>query len=454
MHPEPATARAHGGRAMRVCLVAYHFPPDPAVGSLRALKVARAFRDAGHSVHVISVQSASLTSDGSEPGIHVQRVRPTRMARELYAAVKARWRAKSTTPAADEVHEVEGWRPPTKMAFWRRFLFSLIWLPDDRQGFIAPAYRAIRALGLSSADLVYSTCPPYSPHLAALLAKWRGEAKWALEFRDPWIENDQKPWWIRSRLADAIDAKLEDLCLRSADYIVSVSEGISRGILRRSAAVVRDKSIVVRNGIEVLTPLRDVTTPPSGAGPKRILHLGTFSHGRDPRPFLRGLSAIAARNALGSEAIQVDFVGQCRWFGEVSLERYVEELGIAPLVYFQDWVTRDRAGELLASADALLLLAQHQPKQVPNKLYEYLGTRKPIIAFADADGESASMLEQVGGHYVIADDSDAASESALEAVLSEQGRRVVSAKHDNGLLQEWTTERQMRRLMDVLGAHA
>src|SRR5262245_29585940 len=37
-----------------VVLIAYHFPPDPAVGSLRAAKVARAFRDAGHRVDVVT----------------------------------------------------------------------------------------------------------------------------------------------------------------------------------------------------------------------------------------------------------------------------------------------------------------------------------------------------------------------------------------------------------------
>jgi glycosyltransferase involved in cell wall biosynthesis len=435
---------------MKVCLIAYHFPPDPAVGSLRALKVARAFRDAGHEVHVISVQTSAPRKPWSEPGIEVQRVRSSLTVRELYAALKSRLERRRDARIASEVKEVEGWAAPTRVAGWRRFVYSLIWLPDDQQGFIGPAYRAARAVGLTETDLIYSTCPPYSPHLAALLTKWRTGARWAIEFRDPWTRNHQKPWWVRSRLADAVDARLELLCLRTADHVVSVSDGIHAGLLERLPPSQRDKCVVVRNGIERLaSPL----TGDSGRiRPKRILHLGTFSYGRDPRPFLRGLASLASRVNLGPEALRVDFVGQCRWFHEQSLERYVEELGIAELVHFQDWVPREDAAVLLERADALLLLAQDQPDQVPNKLYEYLGTRKPVIAFADRDGESARMLQRVGGHVLLADDDVQSCAAALHDLLCNDAGSSSGTNMNEMILMDWTTERQMRRLLETVTA--
>ena len=436
--------------AMRVCLIAYHFPPDPAVGSLRALNVARAFRDAGHSVHVISVQSPSIGTAWKERGIEVERVRALPMARELYAGLKTWFTSRHRPSAAVEVKEVEGWSPPTRVAAWRRLLNSLIWLPDDRQGFIWPAYAAVRSLGLSSSDLVYSTCPPYSPHLSGLLAKMNLGVRWAIEFRDPWTRSRQKPWWIRSGLADRLDAWLERMCLRHADYVVSVSEGIHRGLLSGLSRAERAKCVLVRNGIERLAPA--ATTERVHSGPRHILHLGTFSHGRDPRPFLRALAVLAKREELGPDRIQVEFVGQCRWFGPHSLEQLVEQLGIARLVQFQDWVPREKAAELLGAADAVLLLAQDQPDQVPNKLYEYLGTRKPIIAYADADGESARMLREVGGHHlIVGDDAERAADVLGEVILASRDE-PHGASRANALLLEWTTERQMHRLMETLGA--
>ncbi|HMH55901.1 MAG TPA: hypothetical protein VK535_06525, partial [Gemmatimonadales bacterium] len=41
---------------MRILLISYHFPPDPAVGALRASHVADALQAAGHTVTVITAR--------------------------------------------------------------------------------------------------------------------------------------------------------------------------------------------------------------------------------------------------------------------------------------------------------------------------------------------------------------------------------------------------------------
>ena len=48
---------------MNVLLVAYNFPPDPLVGSLRAAKVASALREAGHRVDVVTARLPAERSD-------------------------------------------------------------------------------------------------------------------------------------------------------------------------------------------------------------------------------------------------------------------------------------------------------------------------------------------------------------------------------------------------------
>jgi hypothetical protein len=96
------------------------------------------------------------------------------------------------------------------------------------------------------------------------------------------------------------------------------------------------------------------------------------------------------------------------------------------------------------AADILLLLAQNQPDQVPNKLYEYLGTRRPILAFADADGESAALLREAGSHEVVCSDELEAAQGALDRML--QANRKAPPP-DEVLLRSWTTEEQMKTLI-------
>lgn len=91
------------------------------------------------------------------------------------------------------------------------------------------------------------------------------------------------------------------------------------------------------------------------------------------------------------------------------------------------------------AADVLLLLAQRQPIQVPNKLYEYLGAARPIVAFVDEKGESASMLRRANGHFVVTEDTpdiDSVVRAALEAPINNW------RPADRALLETWTTEVQ------------
>jgi len=95
----------------------------------------------------------------------------------------------------------------------------------------------------------------------------------------------------------------------------------------------------------------------------------------------------------------------------------------------------------------LLLLAQGQPNQVPNKLYDYLGTRHRILAFADAEGETARMLTRVGGHYLVTTTDPTQAARLTDAALF---GRDSAGPGDDAVLREWTTDRQMARLVSLL----
>jgi hypothetical protein len=264
-----------------------------------------------------------------------------------------------------------------------------------------------------------------------------------MELRDPWADNAQKPWWVRTRPTDALDARIERCCLERADLVVTVSEGIRTRLVERLPAFDRSKLLLVRNGIERLA-----TSVHGGrrAGPVCLAYVGTFYHRRDPRPFLRGLATVCRKHGLGPEQVRVDFTGDCRFIGAVSVENEIDALGLTGVVRIADWLPHAAAKALIEEADVLLLLAQQQPDQVPNKLYEYLGTRRPILAFADADGETARMLRQVGGHRVVTSEDQAEVELALDEVLV-AALRGDRATTDTTVLEEWTTGVQMNRLL-------
>jgi hypothetical protein len=335
---------------------------------------------------------------------------------------------------------------PERVPGWKRHLLSLLWLLDDRTSFVIPALLAVLRLLMARVDLVYTTAPPFSVHLVGLILRRAAGLRWAAEFRDPWTD-DPKPPHLRTRWSDAAERWLERQCLKSADHVIAVTDS-ARDLLiaKTDGSGLARKTIVVRNGIETLS---GGAPRPRGDGPFRIVHIGTFYDWRDPRPFLAGLATVARQCNLGPDDLQVDLIGDCRWFHGVSIEAAATDAGLRDLVRFRDWAPRQVALQAVATADLLLLLAQNQPAAVPTKLYEYLGARIPVLAFADAGGEVAAMLRRAGGHYLLTDHDPVTAARVIGQALCET-RTSQQPVGDEAVLREWTLDRQLRRLRAAL----
>lgn len=434
---------------MHVVVISYYYPPNPAVGGLRAQKVARALAGAGHTVTVIAADCAEFRERGlpAEPGIEVVPVTPLPGPRDWYAALKRRIGSRGAAPrgaTGTAAPAPTPYQPPTHVPLWKRFIHSLTWLPDAQQGFIRPAVREARRRIAAGATMVYTTAPPFSALLAGLLLKRATGVRWVAEFRDPWTDNPWKPWHVRTRLSDRIERWLEEQCLRHADLLVAVSDGIADLVRRRVGPERAARVLTARNGIERLEA-RDGHRRLTGPAPRRIVHMGTFYHGRNPEPFLRALARVRERHRFGPEALQVLFVGQSKFFRGRAVADMIRAAEVEDLVVLRDWVPHAEAMALVRDSDLLLLLAQDQPLQVPNKLYEYLGAGCPILAYVDAGGESERLLQEVGGHWPVTPHDPAADERCLEWMVA--GGAQEPGTPDQGALMALTTERQMAALL-------
>jgi glycosyltransferase involved in cell wall biosynthesis len=427
---------------LNILLISFHYPPDRAVGGQRARKVADSLRAAGHDVRVI------VAGDAPDDD-RVRRVVPLPSARDVYAALRRTFWGSEDNGDPDASGGDGAAASATKPTpFWKRWIFSLIWLPDDRQGFIAPAIgRALRLAGWRP-DLIYTTAPPFSVHLAGLVLKVLIGAPWVAEFRDPWTANPWKPAYMRSAFSDWFERKLEWLCIESANLLVAVSEGIAD---RLEEAGTTTCTSVIRNGIEDLRSAEAVTAALRSSGPFEIVYAGSFYHARDPFPFLDAVQQVVADRSLGPGDLQIRFLGSTGAYEGRSLSDYLREADLDEYVRLESWVDPAESLARIQAADALLLLALDQPDQVPNKLYEYLGVRRPILAIADEDGESARMLKRVGGHHIVPANGAARIRRVLEDLLDEGRSGPVG---DPTVLAEWTTTAQLAGLPRALEALA
>ncbi len=440
---------------LRVIIVAYHYYPDPAVGSLRARNVAQALAAEGHEVHVVSIALSDAPAEAQDGLVHVVRVEPTISPRDVVAGISRglsvrRKRGESASPGTGEQKSQEsGWKGPEHVSRIRRWLGALTWFPDDRQGFIGPATRAVATLMRGNgSDVLYTTAPPFSDHVVGLLARRTRRFRWVVEFRDPWTGSQYKPWFVRSRLTDAAEAWVEKRCLSLSDGIVTVT-GVYADILgARYGERVKEKLLVVLNGIP-RSAAQFAEPVPTDASRFRIVYAGSFYLGRDPKPFLTALAAFHKRNGASPRRLDVQLVGDCRYFDGAPLAPLIEALGLSDVVTFVDWMPHKESVQLMRSADLLLLLAQRQPLSVPNKVYEYFGMQKPILAVADREGETMKLMGQIGGHFLIGENE---GPEAIERALADAVATAGDPRPASPVLASIATDAQMHTLTTWLAA--
>jgi glycosyltransferase involved in cell wall biosynthesis len=406
----------------------------------------------GRGCRVIVIRAPGDADDESataddHPALEVITVDPVPSLRQRYGSWKRRWqRAPGMDGSAAVSQAPAGWAPPTKIGLLNRFAYALMWLPDDQQGFVAVASRAaIAAVRRRPGAWLYSSAPPASAHLAALRAARATGARWLAEFRDPWTDNPGKPWYTRTAFTDRIERWLERRCLDRADLVVSVSDGIDTVLRNKLPTSAGDKFLVARNGIDGSSQRPE---PSDRNRPIRIVHVGTLYLGRDPQPFLQALARVVRRRGLRPADLQVDFIGDAESFDGVSVRAVVDALGLSEYVGFTSWLPHREAQERIREADVLLLLAEGQPLQVPNKVYEYLAARRAVLAFADPEGDTATIMRRSGSHWVVSAREPAKIDAALDELVSTHGQRIhFDEEYLAGLQAEVQLDRVWRAMV-------
>lgn len=435
-------------RRRRILLIAGTFPPRKDVGAIRVERVASTLAGAGHEV-IVMTPGSPAEYEGVESTSGITELVPVdvgeRYTARMLEAMRRVGLAPSDSGPTAGVPAIEN--APTRFTGvrpLRDFVVALASVPDHESHYIRPYIRASRRWQPGDIDLVYSTAPPFSIHVAAERISRRLGAPLVLEYRDPWNHPRSERIVRQFAVTSAHDDYLERRCLRGAQHVIAVSEGAAALLRKRPETPPVHVSL---NGI----PSDLLDSPrPLRSGALSILYAGALYQARDPRPFLRAFAnAIRALGWTPAE-VRVDFVGECRRFRGQSVVDWVKELGLQHYVHFTDRVPHDEAIRRIGEADVLLLLVQGQPTQIPNKLYDYLATRVPIVAYADTHGEAARMLDAAGGHLVL-DEQDEEQQSTslrelLNTRLSDRGTEVG----DPFVLDCWRSDRQMRLLLEAL----
>jgi len=257
-------------------------------------------------------------------------------------------------------------------------------MPDRRITWLVPALTAVFQSGVRPDAIFTSSSPPTCAIIGAILKGLWG-VPWIAEFRDLWSHNNVEVLWP---VLSAIDERLERVVVSGADCLATVSDELAD-----------DLSDLHGKNVMVLENGHDWHEPPvrrthsNSKGPVRLLHGGSLYGGRrNPRVLIEALKG-AVEHGMDVRAI---FIGKDA--KEIAGNMSVN-IGISDRVKCLDAVPHGEYTEMMADADAMVVIEDTNPRAAGNatgKLFEYVGTRKPVLAIAPPGGAIDRTLRRTG----------------------------------------------------------
>jgi len=349
----------------KVLIIAYYFPPRPAVASLRPLGLARYLPEFGWEA-VILTAALPGKPDPHFKVIETQyhdslgfgkRLLKLDSQSPLIAQVKNKLRVKSEKSPLDfilaAIGEITAYPDPQKG--WRRFAFE--------------AGRDI--LQQQDIKAMISSSPPVTSHIIAKRLKDEFKIPWVADFHDLWT---QHYYYLYGPLRKVIERRLELNTLSTADVLVTISEPAADDL----RSLHRQKPVhSIPYGFD---PAGVNTDPGKLTGKFTITYTGNLYPGKQsPEPLFASLRDLITEGSIDAGDIEVRFYGIEAGWVDKQAERYgltgiVRQLGVVP---------REIALNKQRESQLLLSLKWNDPKHrgaYSAKIFEYLAARRPVLA--------------------------------------------------------------------------
>jgi glycosyltransferase involved in cell wall biosynthesis len=397
----------------RVLVVAYYFPPLGGSGVQRVAKLVKYLPEHGWQPTVLTAR----------PGAYV--AFDPALAKEVAAAgVEV-----VATRTLDPTRAGQG-RTVAATGARRRWLAAItdgLFVPDNKLGWAPFALReGAGLLHTRPFDAVYATAPPYTGLLVAARLARRFRLPLYVDLRDDWLGNPRHryPTPFHRRL----HAHLERRVLRQAVGVSVISEAMRVAVVARHPDLA-ERVRIVPQGFDPADfdppadPLRD--------GVFRLLYSGMFYDAQRPDTFLAGLRRL--RNRHPEARVEALFAGLV----PPGFDALVDRLALTPIVRYLGYLSHADVTRRQQQADVLWMTVGQRPGAEgisTGKLFEYMGTRKPILGLVP-DGTAAEALRAYGAGIAVPPDDPEAVGNALELLFGAWQAGAMPAPSESFVMQ-------------------
>jgi glycosyltransferase involved in cell wall biosynthesis len=314
--------------------------------------------------------------------------------------------------------------------------------PDGKIGW--RRYAVKRALDIASQqsfDAILASAPPFTDFVVALDIHRALGLPLILDYREPWLDN--RDAHFMTPFHKGIAAKMEEEALKSAERVVVANRKIKEKLIARYPFLTHESVHIVPTGYDPQDFHVASRLAPQRSRKMRITHASTFDTQSSPKPFFQALANLFARHPEMRDEIEACFIGP---FSDAHRKLAVS-LGVSSALVTPGSLEHHEIARHLLSSD-LLWLNTSDPVVVPDALYPYIASLKPILAIVPE-----GLIRQTLAQYGAADTIDQSETAALaDAIFAryEQWRGGQLPKGNPQVAREFDQRRLTELLARVL----
>ena len=405
----------------KVLLIAYHYPPLGGPGVFRTLKFTKYLPTYNFQPYILTVKNPMYKL--KDPSL-LKEIPPLTKTKRIFS------------------FEHRIFRSPRLLNLNLKWFF----LPDEHIGWLPFAvFYGSKIVIEENIDVLFSTSPSFTSLLIGCLLKNKTKKPLVVDFRDPWVTNSFIEY--PTKLHRYIETKMEKYVLMQADYITVVSDLIKDDLIKRYPFV-KSKIETITNGFDP----DDFKNYYISKKPRkfRIAYTGSLYGHLTAKTFFHALKDLISKNEELEKNIEVIFVGN---YGKET-EELVRELKLEKNVQLKGYLPHRKCINLLKNSDVLLLLITilgSKGKEIlTGKIFEYIASKKPIIAIVPEDGLASKLIQSLNiGVIIPPRNSDLIKSSILHFYQKSKTKELFESNINSNKLLKYDSKFLTQRLVNI-----
>jgi hypothetical protein len=308
-------------------------------------------------------------------------------------------------------------------------------LESEWSWFIRASQKGIKLCKKYQPEMIYSTGGPACAHLAASKIAEETGIPWIAELQDPIIHDAE---YHRSKRAFRYYTRLEKLIRKKSCATLFMCDAARQNCDRRTG--------ISTNSYTIYPGASKQSIQPAFRKQEKCVfnHFGSLAGSRDGTVLIPAIQQCLDEHPSLINRIRFNFYGTC----DAATAKCIANFPYPDIVKFHGKIPRSQAIQQMNNSSCLVLIQNREffsSETIPSKLYEYMHTRRPILALTYQNHEIDKLLHD-GGHFSVPADKQQAISGAITRIAMMSRSAEL---HTSWPESPWTAERAVDQLISI-----